>query len=33
VRAAHKQHLAAMVSRVNTLTGVAYKDDSTILGW
>ena len=33
VRAAYKQHLVTMVSRVNSLTGVAYKDDSTILGW
>lgn len=28
-----KDHILAMTSRVNTLTGVAYKDDPTIMGY
>ena len=33
MRAAYKQHLGVMTARVNSLTGVAYKDDGTIIGW
>lgn len=28
-----EQHVNAIVSRVNTITGVAYKDDPTIIGY
>ncbi|XP_066334408.1 mannan endo-1,4-beta-mannosidase 3-like [Miscanthus floridulus] len=29
----YKNHVKTVLTRVNTLTGVAYKDDPTILGW
>ncbi|GFH14503.1 uncharacterized protein HaLaN_10569, partial [Haematococcus lacustris] len=32
-RALYKQHITSVTSRVNSLTGVAYKDDPTIMGW
>lgn len=28
-----KEHIYAMTSRINTLTGVAYKDDPAIMGY
>jgi mannan endo-1,4-beta-mannosidase len=28
-----EQHVNAIVSRVNTITGVAYKDNPTIIGY
>lgn len=28
-----EQHIQAITSRVNTLTGVTYKDDPTIIGY
>ncbi|KAI3444959.1 hypothetical protein Pfo_001624 [Paulownia fortunei] len=29
----YKNHVKAVLTRVNSITGVAYKDDPTILGW
>lgn len=28
-----EQHIVSIASRVNTLTGLAYKDDPTIIGY
>ncbi|KAJ3206473.1 hypothetical protein HDU82_004501 [Entophlyctis luteolus] len=33
VKAAFKQYISYLLNRVNTITGVAYKDDPTIFGW
>ncbi len=33
VKQAYKDYISYMVNRVNTLTGIAYKDDPTILAW
>ena len=32
-RGLYQRHLAAMTGRVNTVTGVAYRDDPTIFAW
>lgn len=29
----HENAMQAVLTRVNTVTGVAYRDDPTILGW
>ncbi|KAL6894388.1 hypothetical protein ACP4OV_008486 [Aristida adscensionis] len=33
VKGYYKNHVKTVLTRVNTLTGVAYKDDPTIFGW
>ncbi|WVZ61140.1 hypothetical protein U9M48_011058 [Paspalum notatum var. saurae] len=33
VKGYYKRHATTVLTRVNTLTGVSYKDDPTILGW
>ncbi|KAI3444958.1 hypothetical protein Pfo_001623, partial [Paulownia fortunei] len=33
VKGYYKNHVKAVLTRVNSITGVAYKDDPTILGW
>ncbi|KAL3630425.1 hypothetical protein CASFOL_023409 [Castilleja foliolosa] len=33
VKGYYKNHVKAVLTRVNSFTGVAYKDDPTILGW
>lgn len=33
VKSYYKNHVKTVLTRVNTVTGVAYKDDTTILGW
>ncbi|PIN11252.1 Mannan endo-1,4-beta-mannosidase [Handroanthus impetiginosus] len=33
VKGYYKNHVKAVLTRVNTITGVAYKDDPTILAW
>ncbi|KAL3622441.1 hypothetical protein CASFOL_033852 [Castilleja foliolosa] len=32
-KAYYKNHIKSVLTRVNSISGVAYKDDSTILGW
>ena len=33
VKGYYKNHVKTVLTRVNTVTGVAYRDDPTILGW
>ncbi|MDM8526398.1 SBBP repeat-containing protein [Desulfococcaceae bacterium HSG8] len=33
VKAAYKKYISAVINRVNTLTGITYKDDPTIFAW
>ncbi|KAI5668959.1 hypothetical protein M9H77_18812 [Catharanthus roseus] len=33
IKGYYKNHVQRVLSRINTITGVAYKDDPTIMGW